>query len=609
MVKSFLSLINSGLPFLGSANPTPIYRPLHSESTSSSVVSPPSPEVTARAEHHIVNSKTIALRKRRNFLLQWGKKAGPSKENPDLVELRTQRLHAVETLIEENQNLFLNTAIVHFEELKTRINSTQPKEKSFKKFERELVGFLAQHLLPESQKNKKKILAEAKNRYKHAVVDALNRQEWNAFETRFFHKEHFYVSNMTPAAQLKLGDNNLSTDIDFAAPAGKSIFKVDYDNKGIASGTTKCTEHATNLWISKFSARAPHRADDKEHEEVLFQGVRHGILSPYGLKRGSKERREGALNRAKEIVTAALFIQQEKLREALRTGDPVDIFLTSTSLVNAFNLGKMTEGKQIEEQFEAWNTLSRQKPFPLEIHDEKGELRTIQVNLEVAAFNFGVTEMALKLKRGWEKSDTQNAKGLQTILGSKENMQSLQQLLGTDLQADDAFGGWVGRYLSNNPSAADAQIVRDLCRQINEIWNAKKHRDDAGDPYKMARLIVLLSHRIGVVPCYNCKSGKDRTGMLDSEIKREVTALHCDGSHSNYKTQLNQEQKKLFQKVLLHSGNLEIQKKNTGAPGNIVLRNFPPLKKLIYPKLSLKERIGDNEVFHRARGLSGVVKA
>lgn len=36
----------------------------------------------------------------------------------------------------------------------------------------------------------------------------------------------------------------------------------------------------------------------------------------------------------------------------------------------------------------------------------------------------------------------------------------------------------------------------------------------------------MLAYEIGAVPCWNCKSGKDRTGMLDAEIKREAINYH-----------------------------------------------------------------------------------
>lgn len=80
----------------------------------------------------------------------------------------------------------------------------------------------------------------------------------------------------------------------------------------------------------------------------------------------------------------------------------------------------------------------------------------------------------------------------------------------------------MGDYLSQHPSAENAQKVRTLSQQLKAIWANKTHHHDGGEPYKAALHVALLANEIGAMPCWNGKSGKDRTGMLDAEIKRET---------------------------------------------------------------------------------------
>ncbi len=497
------------------------------------------------------------------------------RKNEQLQQLYQHRLDAVTTLLGQQMSPFQRTIYRDFENLKNKMHQQMIGKKQFKHFEKDLTNLLAAHLPRCGSAGK--IKAQAKSLYKKAVVDFINQQEWKMLHRRFHYNNHFYHSRLTPAGQIKLGE--------------KDIFKITYDNKGISSGTSTCKDHATNLWLSEFIASDVDHLQDKDRETVLFKGIRHGILSPYGL-RGKHERAAGALHRAREVVTAALFLQPEKLQHALKTGACVNLRLTSTSLVTAFNFGHQTEGKQIAEQLAAWKTLSQEKPCHLEVRDEDGVLKKIRVDLDIVAFNFGVNEAALKFNMGWTQSDTHNLEGLHGLLGD-------------DLTPAGKEGGWVGDYLAQANPPANAQSVKALSLQIRQIWEKKLHRRDHGEPYKLAQRIALLSHAIGVIPCYNCKSGKDRTGMLDSEIKREAVELYSGTPPSIPGVALSAQQKILFHRVLEHSGNLEIQKKNTGAPGNKVLKKIS----FYFGNLSIRSRIDDADIFSRIKSYSSIVKS
>lgn len=515
----------------------------------------------------------------------------------DMLLLQTQRMDTVERLLNNDKISFPDPgAHKALASLRLQMSTLTPTGKDFKKCEKKLIALLDAYLVPEpplpttgqglpsrvqpqTQRKRAKVL------YREAVVQTLNGMPWNKIERRFDLAQKnghvTYTSRMTPAGQMKLGK--------------QSIFAQDYAGQGVSSGSNKDTMHAANLWISEFHAGKP--ADvaavtdttDAAVEQLLFRGIRHAICSAYGLK-NETARAESALNRTREVVTAALFLDPDKLQRALR-GHVVDLKISSTSLVTATNfLSIATEGRQFDEQREAFRKLSSASPCVLQVSDDRGILREVRVNLKIAAFNFGVNEMAVIFKAGWGKSD-------------RCNLQGLQRLLGENLKPGQVPGGWVGEYLAQPNSAKNAALVNQLSEQIREIWQRKSHRSDGGEPYKLAQRIALLSNEIGIVPCYNCKSGKDRTGMLDAELKRELVQLHGGEGLSVPGEKLTSAKQQIFQQVLANSGNLEIQIKNTGAPGNKVMLDHP----LIDFRFSERRRVGDAEAVSRFRGLSYLV--
>lgn len=76
------------------------------------------------------------------------------------------------------------------------------------------------------------------------------------------------------------------------------------------------------------------------------------------------------------------------------------------------------------------------KMIHLKIRNKDGDLQTVKIKPDVAAFNVGVNELALKLGFGLKASDSYNA-------------EALHQLLGNDLRPEARPGGWVGECWRN----------------------------------------------------------------------------------------------------------------------------------------------------------------
>ncbi|PXX54015.1 phosphatidylinositol-4,5-bisphosphate 4-phosphatase [Pseudomonas sp. LAMO17WK12:I10] len=403
---------------------------------------------------------------------------------------------------------------------------------------------------------------EALVAFRSARQTLLNEKVWNKVHTGFEHGGRHYACTMVPAAQMKLGN--------------KDVFAVSYLDHGVCSSSIRQITHATNLWTSEIRAQEPDGRD-----LILFKGVRHGTLSPYGLEEASERRHLGAANRAREVVTAALFARPELLSQAL-AGHEVTLRLVSTSLLTG---GLGGEGEMLRDQMLAWRELCQSRPLVLSLMGGDGERHAVRINLDVAAFNFGVNEFALNLHFGHAQADGYNAT-------------ALRQLLGDDLRVRAKPGGWVGEYLGRVPAPANADRVRLLSHQLKEIWASRAHHQDAGEPYKAAQRAAMLAFEIGAVPCWNCKSGKDRTGMLDVEIKREAAVWHQGYGPSAPGSRLTTDHQQLLHKVILNGGNKELQEYNTWAAGNKVMKKVPGVG------LSYDERVGNRFIWNVAQGLS-----
>ncbi|ECC1662284.1 type III secretion system effector inositol phosphate phosphatase [Salmonella enterica subsp. salamae] len=442
--------------------------------------------------------------------------------------------------------------------------ATKQEEAAAKALKKNLIELIAKQ--QQSGLPAKEAYRLAAATFRDAQVKQLNSQPWQTIKNTLTHNGHHYTNTQLPAAEMKIGTQD--------------IFPIAYQGKGVCSWDTQNIHHANNLWMSTVSAHE----DGKD--KTLFCGIRHGVLSPYHVK-DPLLRQAGAENKAKEVLTAALFSKPELLTRAL-AGEAVSLKLVSVGLLTASNIfGK--EGTMVEDQMRAWQSLTQPgKMIHLKIRNKDGELQTVKIKPEIAAFNVGVNELALKLGFGLKTSDSYN-------------VEALYQLLGNDLRPDAKPGGWVGDWLAQYPD--NYEIVNTLARQIKDIWKNNLHHNDGGEPYKLAQRLAMLAHEIDAVPAWNCKSGKDRTGMMDSEIKREIISSHQTHTLSVPGSLPDRSGQKIFQKVLLNSGNLEIQKQNTGGAGNKVMKNLSPE----VLNLSYQKRVGDANIWQSVKGISSLI--
>ena len=97
--------------------------------------------------------------------------------------------------------------------------------------------------------------------------------------------------------------------------------------------------------------------------------------------------------------------------------------------------------------------------------------------------------------------------------------------------------------------------------------NGKTYKNDHNEAYKAPARIAVLAHLLGGVPAWNCKSGKDRTSVMDVECKFIVTLVAMGKPVPEPGAQLTPEQVALHRELFLQAGNLELQEYNTGVAG------------------------------------------
>ncbi len=294
---------------------------------------------------------------------------------------------------------------------------------------------------------------------------------------------------------------------------------------------------------------------------------------------------------AREVLSATIVSDPAKLQAAL-DGKTVDVTMNSVSLVTPDwlrHIGGIAkdERRMLEHQTQGLQSLasgrSPNNPVRLTIKDDNGQPREIKVNLKVRTFNFGVNDYALaktvlpshfpiwRNLMGWGFSASLNDPQLTELLGARN---------------DGALGGAVADKLQELEKSDDPKVqkrailLRETATQAKQIWKNRSFWSGNNEPYKMVSRLALTSHLMGETSLFNCKSGKDRTGQLDAEVKYLAAVGHATGHIPEPDSAHTTESRKMRTTFTLDAGNLEIQRMNTGLPG-YKLRNIPGLKAML----------------------------
>lgn len=292
------------------------------------------------------------------------------------------------------------------------------------------------------------------------------------------------------------------------------------------------------------------RTASSERGEV-FAAFRSGSMVHHGEK--DAVLRKGAADMAAyEILSAAAAQQLARLapervqavldgRECLKISI-VTLDLQSTAIDPRYGLS--LENWSVPEHRAAMSRLEAVKRVALELPMSSAKLPIeVGVDVTVMPFNFPVHILNYASGRGW--SDETRAL----------NEASFARLLAAE--HGDFTPASVG-------SEAKRAVVERALRQHFDEYNPG---EPLFDPYRYSSLIANYAYLAGHVPHFNCRSGKDRTGMLDAEAKLHAIAL--DRGHVlDPSKPLSEEDSMLLADLAIRGGSAEIQRLNTGVAGS-----------------------------------------
>lgn len=398
-------------------------------------------------------------------------------------------------------------------------------------------------LFDRADNNQKLSAKDITDIYVQNFVKTLNNnpESWKVISKKIslpaFGKTSVITSNILPAINLSLLKNNMD------------------GVRGVGSND-RSNPHASNLAVTNLV---------NNDGQVIFSGVRHGANCAFGIE-NEQERRQVNAERTKEVFLAGLESRPDLKASALE-GNVVELPVVSTALLSPGHLvgPAKTDAKLLTEQSEAWtNACNHEGICEITVRDENGNDKVIRVKPKVIKFNFGINFLshtvlgkALSLGGGWKKSDRMLKAGINELIGKDND--------GNNLIGPDSL---VGKYLSNNPDLGPKKFnqISLLVQQIREMVKNEDYKKNSIDPSALPARIIYLAYLVGAVPCFNCKSGKDRTGEVDAAVK--ALAFELDAGH---KPKINPadaaEDKKVNLTMLRDCGNFEMQKYNTGFEG------------------------------------------
>ena len=304
------------------------------------------------------------------------------------------------------------------------------------------------------------------------------------------------------------------------------------------------TDHAVNLAVSSLSV--PDEATGQP--KLAFQGVRHGVHCAWEISDAS-ERAEANVKRAEEAVIAAFLADpanMQKVQNGEISLNMVSVSLLTPDIARHIKGGSSDERQMLREQTAAWNAVSKNGVT----FTHNGQ--AIHIKPTVFTLNFGVNAGAVKfgsiapnLAGGWGMSDDMNYKAVY-----KQMKPLVQEFINDASIPEDK-----------------RKTVMKLFNQCVGVMSRYGERSDSHDAYKVASRLAVMSHLMGWTPCWNCKSGKDRTGEMDVECKFLATLIARGEDIPEPGAKLTKEQTDLFRAIAFEGGNFEMQAYNTGLSG------------------------------------------
>jgi phosphatidylinositol-4,5-bisphosphate 4-phosphatase len=357
------------------------------------------------------------------------------------------------------------------------------------------------------------------------------------------------------------------------------------------SSMERNTPHAMNLWETEIKLPGA--------KKPLFQAIRHGCTK--GQKGASKEILVACL--AQKFGIEKLKNPQPTTSESGNNPNgsrkhPFSLQLANVQLMTPGGMiGVGTDKSLPKKQMDAFLKLAEQKqPIRLKIPVPDGN--RVYVRLEPPLlFNFGVNlQQFTSATRGLFVKDLseQNAASMQRLLGDSASIDPERfNPRNIDLEIEKTIfpqDSLVGKFLNNSEvSEEDKKIVAQLAHQIADMWRSGKYATEGSEPYAIQSRIALLTYKLGLSTTFNCKSGKDRTGVANTEINNLAAEIAINGGIVPQPYHVLDNREKFNLNIMLNNGGANhITKACTGLEGLKIVNSSGPFR-----FSAVQDRMGD----------------
>lgn len=310
-----------------------------------------------------------------------------------------------------------------------------------------------------------------------------------------------------------------------------------------------------------------------DHAKNLFkQSINIGDKSINFLRFGCTR---GVQEASKEVLANALALKYSENEMIASTQEnPLPLKFSSTQLMTTGILG---DRNKMFEQIDGFKSLVNQT---MELNWQ-GHKVFVKLE-EPVLFNFGVNWQHFILPHNKEDA-----------LVNDINLESFKSIFGESFPNLDQenFGGDIKTFLENpEVDSGDKEKVRILSKQIIEICK-KSPEGIKGNPYALPCRVIVLTNLLGYASSYNCKSGKDRTGVCSIELPNLVGQLLTENKLSNPFESISENEKKNLQNIYLSGSAVEIAKTNTGNVQNYLKVQEIPAWHSVEDRFGLKMSI------------------
>jgi hypothetical protein len=396
---------------------------------------------------------------------------------------------------------------------------------------------------------------------------------------------HNTISLTNKMGQQERFDNRITPAREFSAQVAATYTD---GQKGVSCMSNTNATQTVNLWKTEFQA---------EGGGVKFSALRHGIHDAYKIK-DAQQREQAASRKVDQFLRAAVDAYPDKLKLNEKDGSYA-LDLVSVSLVSPGKFGG--EGDMWAQQRGAYDQANGQSlKMTADLGDGQGA-REITVKPRILAFSTPVNSSALESAvlrpfiGGLDVSQQANADSITGLLGSTTPDTPIKGLAGDRLATLDRQIADLKRE-GNHATELDAhrKRIQGLVAQVRDIMNAPAGSElswqrAGSEPYKLASRLTALANEVGAVPAFNCKSGKDRTGELDVQVKQLYARQRQDGVWPQPNDTANLVDQQNHVTLVREGGSFQLQKDNTSLPGSKV-----EVKALVKPLIkAMRAELGE----------------